>query len=98
MATQIIGKGMKNIRRLFRTWKNPLILMFIDTMVDMLREFRMRIAQVSGGIERAQQHHRHILQAINDRNPQAARVAMKEHLRQVREDSETSLTLSKTDE
>jgi GntR family transcriptional repressor for pyruvate dehydrogenase complex len=73
--------------------QNTLILMLIDTWVDLLRELRTRIARVNGGIERAQFHHKQILQAVENRDPQAARDAMHAHLQQVHEDSEASLSL-----
>ena len=66
---------------------NPLILSLIDSIVAVLREQRMRIFKVEGGPERGQYHHKRILDAIEHRDPQAAREAMRAHLQQVREDS-----------
>ena len=68
---------------------NPLILSLIDSIVAVLREQRMRIFQVQGGPERGQYHHKKILEAVEHRDPQEAREAMRGHLRQVREDSRT---------
>jgi len=68
---------------------NPLILSLIDSIVAVLREQRMRIFKVDGGPERGQYHHKKILEAIEHRDPQGAREAMRAHLRQVREDSRT---------
>jgi GntR family transcriptional repressor for pyruvate dehydrogenase complex len=65
---------------------NPIILSLIDSIVGLLREQRMRISQVEGGPERGQLHHKRILEAIEQRDPARAREAMREHLRQVRDD------------
>jgi GntR family transcriptional repressor for pyruvate dehydrogenase complex len=69
---------------------NPVMLSLIDSIVGLLREQRMRIFFVPGGPERGQYHHKRILAAIEHRDPQGAREAMKAHLRQVREDSRVS--------
>ncbi|MBZ5502660.1 MAG: FadR family transcriptional regulator [Acidobacteriia bacterium] len=66
---------------------NPLILSLIDSIVAVLREQRMRIFKVEGGPERGQHHHKQILDAIEHRDAQGAREAMRAHLQQVREDS-----------
>jgi GntR family transcriptional repressor for pyruvate dehydrogenase complex len=66
---------------------NPLILSLIDSIVGLLREQRMRTYFVQGGPERGQYHHKRILEAIEHRDPQGAREAMRAHLRQVRDDS-----------
>src|ERR1700730_8216980 len=66
---------------------NPLILSLIDSIVGQLREQRMRSYYTKGGPERGQYHHKRILEAIEHRNLQGAREAMRAHLRQVQEDS-----------
>jgi GntR family transcriptional regulator, transcriptional repressor for pyruvate dehydrogenase complex len=66
---------------------NPLILSLIDSIVGLLREQRMRIFYVDGGPQRGQSHHKRILEAMEERDPEKARDAMRAHLRQVREDS-----------
>jgi GntR family transcriptional repressor for pyruvate dehydrogenase complex len=66
---------------------NPLILSLIDSIVGLLREQRMRIFYVDGGPERGQYHHKRILEAVEHRDSQGARDAMRAHLRQVRADS-----------
>jgi GntR family transcriptional regulator, transcriptional repressor for pyruvate dehydrogenase complex len=53
----------------------------------LLREQRIKIFFEEGGPERGQHHHARILAAIEKRDPEAARAAMRDHLRQVREDS-----------
>ncbi len=69
---------------------NPIILSLIDSIVGLLREQRMRIFCVQGGPERGQYHHKRILDAVERRDPEAARQAMRAHLQQVREDSQSS--------
>ncbi len=71
---------------------NPLILSLIDSIVGLLREQRMRIFYVDGGPERGQFHHKRILEAIEQHDPERAREAMRAHLQQVREDSRVSST------
>jgi GntR family transcriptional regulator, transcriptional repressor for pyruvate dehydrogenase complex len=66
---------------------NPLILSLLDSIVGLLREQRMKIFFQEGGPERGQHHHARILAAIEKRDPEASRAAMRDHLEQVREDS-----------
>jgi GntR family transcriptional regulator, transcriptional repressor for pyruvate dehydrogenase complex len=66
---------------------NPLILSLLDSIVGLLREQRSRIFEVDGGPERGQFHHKRILAAIEQRDPEAARQAMRAHLNQVVLDS-----------
>jgi GntR family transcriptional regulator, transcriptional repressor for pyruvate dehydrogenase complex len=66
---------------------NPLILSLLDSIVVLLREQRLGIFYVEGGPERGQFHHKRILDAVESRDPERARTAMREHLVQVREDS-----------
>jgi GntR family transcriptional repressor for pyruvate dehydrogenase complex len=69
---------------------NPVILSLIDSIVGLLREQRLRIFKVDGGPQRGQYHHKRILEAIEQRDAEGARSAMRAHLQQVREDSQTS--------
>lgn len=66
---------------------NSLILSLLDSIVGLLREQRSRIFNVDGGPERGQFHHKRILEAVLQGNPEAAREAMRAHLQQVLEDS-----------
>jgi GntR family transcriptional repressor for pyruvate dehydrogenase complex len=68
---------------------NPLILSLLDSIVGLLREQRLRIFRVPGGPERGQFHHKRILEAVEHHDAENARQAMRAHLRQVREDSQT---------
>jgi GntR family transcriptional repressor for pyruvate dehydrogenase complex len=69
---------------------NPLILSLIDSIVGLLREQRIRIFNVEGGPQRGQIHHKRILEAMERRDPEMARTAMRSHLEQVRQDSQVS--------
>jgi GntR family transcriptional repressor for pyruvate dehydrogenase complex len=66
---------------------NPLILSLLDSIVGLLREQRIKIFFQEGGPERGQHHHARILAAIEKRDSEASRAAMRDHLEQVREDS-----------
>jgi GntR family transcriptional repressor for pyruvate dehydrogenase complex len=66
---------------------NPLILSLIDSIVDLLREQRIRIFAASEGAQRGQFHHKQILEAMEKRDPKKARAAMRAHLAQIVEDS-----------
>jgi GntR family transcriptional repressor for pyruvate dehydrogenase complex len=68
---------------------NPLILSLLDSIVGLLREQRSRIFNVEHGPERGQYHHKRILAAVAARDSEAAREAMRAHLKQVLEDSST---------
>jgi GntR family transcriptional regulator, transcriptional repressor for pyruvate dehydrogenase complex len=70
---------------------NPMILALIDSIVGLLREQRSCIFDVDGGPERGQFHHKRILQAIEQRDAEMARAAMRAHLAQVSEDSSASV-------
>jgi GntR family transcriptional repressor for pyruvate dehydrogenase complex len=67
--------------------ENPLILSLLDSIVGLLREQRLKIFFHESGPERGQYHHARILEAIEKRDPDASRAAMRDHLQQVREDS-----------
>ncbi|MGA8021369.1 MAG: FadR/GntR family transcriptional regulator [Candidatus Acidiferrales bacterium] len=67
--------------------ENPLILSLLDSIVGLLREQRIKIFFEEGGPERGQYHHARILAAIEKRDAEASRAAMRDHLEQVREDS-----------
>jgi len=69
---------------------NPLILSLIDSIVGLLREQRIKIFNVEGGPQRGQVHHKRILEAMERRDPEMARSAMRAHLEQVRQDSQVS--------
>lgn len=67
---------------------NPLILSLLDSIVGLLREHRLRIFRVPGGPERGQIFHKRILEAVERHDADKAREAMREHLKQVRDDGQ----------
>ena len=73
-------------RALAKGTQNELILALVDSVVDLLSVQRKQIFSVVGGPERGQVHHKLLLEAIIQRNPEAAREAMQAHLKQVRDD------------
>lgn len=71
--------------------QNVLILILVNSIVNLLSEQRKQIFGVEGGPQRGQFHHRHILESVIQRDPEMARAAMRAHLLQVREDVGASL-------
>ena len=67
---------------------NPVILSLIDSIVGLLREQRLRIFNVDRGPQRGQFHHKRILEAVEQHDPERARNAMRDHLQQIREDAQ----------
>jgi len=72
--------------------QNPFIPILMDSIIDLLREQRKRIGLTKGGLQRGQTHHKKILSAVINHDPEAARQAMQGHLKQVRNDSKASTT------
>jgi GntR family transcriptional repressor for pyruvate dehydrogenase complex len=70
--------------------QSTIIPALIDSIVVHLRVQRLRIFRVPGGPARGQIHHKRILAAVVQHDPQAARAAMRAHLQQVRDDSDAS--------
>lgn len=69
---------------------NPLILSLLDSIVGLLREQRSRIFNVDGGPQRGQFHHKRIFAAVEKKDAEAAREAMRAHLKQVLADSSST--------
>ena len=80
-------------RALAKGTQNILILSLLDSIVDLLSEQRKLIFSKEGGPERGQVHHKRLLDAIEQRDPEAARQAMRAHLQQVREDADSKSRL-----
>lgn len=76
---------------LAKATQNDLIVAFVDSIVDLLSEQRKHIFSVSGGSSRGQIHHKVLLAAVQRHDPEAARLAMRAHLQQVRADVQTAL-------
>lgn len=71
---------------------NALVPVLLDSLVDLLREHRRKAASVEGGLNRGQAYHKQIVQAIEDKNAEAARAAMHRHLVQIRKEIETAIS------
>jgi DNA-binding FadR family transcriptional regulator len=63
-----------------------LIFVLLRPIVDLFREQLVMMGPIAGAQERGQYHHKLILEAVQQRDPTAARQAMAAHLRQVRDD------------
>lgn len=70
--------------------QNPVIPILMDSIIDLLREQRKRTGLTKGGLQRGQIHHKKILAAVTGRDPQSARQAMQDHMKQVQKDSNAS--------
>jgi GntR family transcriptional repressor for pyruvate dehydrogenase complex len=64
---------------------NPVLLMVLTSTSDLLREGRRRIFMVPGELAKARYWHQAIFEAIEQRDPEAARSAMAKHTEQVRQ-------------
>ena len=67
-------------RRLSETTHNPLMILLLASIHDMMREVRGLVAKRGGLYERVMPTHLQILESVASREPQAARAAMREHL------------------
>ena len=72
--------------------QNDFILVLIDALVEVLRELRRLTSQTPGGLERAQYHHKRILEAVEHRDANKARECMHNHMQQVHDDSVAPFT------
>lgn len=72
---------------LAKATQNALIPTLLNPIVDLLREDRKRIFNTPGAPRRGQVYHKRILAAVVQHDAEAARKAMRAHLRQVRNDS-----------
>ena len=63
---------------------NPVLLMVLTSTSELLREGRRRIFMVPGELAKARHWHQAIFEAIEQRDPVAAREAMANHTEQVR--------------
>src|SRR5260370_22438741 len=63
--------------------QNTLILILVNSIVNLLSEQRKQVFETECGPQRGQFHHRRILQRILHRDPEAPHAAMHAHLRHV---------------
>ena len=85
-ANAFIAADNRFHEALARATQNTLIIILVNSIVNLLSEQRKQVFDVEGGPQRGQIHHRRILDSVIRRDPEAARTAMRSHLRQVRED------------
>ncbi len=83
------------LEALAQATQNALILILLNSIVNLLSEQRKQIFEVEGGPQRGQLHHRRILESIISRYPESARAAMSSHLSQVREAVSAATTKKK---
>ena len=67
-------------RRLAQTTHNPLMILLLDSIRDLMTEVRALVSVEAGLFERVMPTHLQILERIADRDARGARRAMREHL------------------
>lgn len=70
---------------------NPLVPSILEPVVTLMRDQqKYHLYRVKGGSVKSQSNHRLIMEAIENRDPEAARQHMLDHIRQVRADVQAS--------
>jgi DNA-binding FadR family transcriptional regulator len=77
---QFAEKDNEFHRRLAQTTYNPLLILLLDSIRDLMAEIRIRVSEEAGLVERVMPTHLQILECIADRDARGARRAMREHL------------------
>ena len=67
-------------RRLAQTTHNPLLVLLLDSVQDLMAEVRVLVAQKQGIFERVMPTHIRVLDCVAARDARGARRAMREHL------------------
>jgi DNA-binding FadR family transcriptional regulator len=80
---------------LAQTTHNPLLILLLDSIRDLLAEVRARVSERTGVFDRVMPTHLEILECIAARDARGARRAMREHL-QVALSIQTELPLRAT--
>jgi GntR family transcriptional repressor for pyruvate dehydrogenase complex len=70
---------------LARATGNEVFLLLLEPLIDYLRQSRLRATRTSGGVEKSFQGHRAICECVGSGDVNAARAAMREHLKEVRQ-------------
>ncbi|GHO85134.1 FadR/GntR family transcriptional regulator [Dictyobacter formicarum] len=96
-AARYIAADNEFHRILAKATHNPLLLLLIDSIVDLLSEQRKRIFTVEDGPSHGQVYHKQLIEAIADHDTERALQCMQAHLRQVREDAEKAQRLQQED-
>ena len=87
-ADDFIAADNRFHEALAQATQNPLILILVNSIVHLLVEQRKLIFSHPGGSLRGQLHHKSILASVIRHDPDGARMAMRAHLAQVREDTQ----------
>lgn len=98
-AVQVMDENLRNAdafiaadnqfhETLAQATQNPIIFILVNSIVNLLSEQRKQIFDTESGPLRGQVHHKNILECVIRHDPEAARAAMRAHLKQVREDVE----------
>lgn len=75
--------------------QNPMILILIDILVVELREQRYWASTIMDSIAKSQTYHKQVFKAVEEKNPDAARISMHAHMEQIRKDIQTALKSGK---
>lgn len=79
-ATLFAQKDSEFHRRISETTHNPLLILLLDSVNDMMSEVRRLVANQAGLFERVMPTHNRIIESIVSRDSAGARQAMREHL------------------
>jgi DNA-binding FadR family transcriptional regulator len=71
-------------RGLAKTSHNPLLIVLLDSIRDLMQEVRLSVNRYPGHAERVMPTHWKILERVTAKDPDGAREAMQEHLEQAR--------------
>ncbi len=82
---------------LARATRNEILPLLLEALVDRLQESRRMIFRVKGAPQRGQTFHRAIYEAVKNGDVRGAQEAMRQHLRQVEEDSKAGQKLAELD-
>lgn len=73
--------------------QNTILQLLSYSIVDLTQKERHLSFASPGATERGCYHHRRILEAVQNRDPQRARATMQDHLKQIRDDMTPNLSL-----
>jgi len=83
-SEQHVERDTKFHLEIARATQNTVLLVVLLSVDELLRETRRRTFSVPGELEKAREWHHMIFNAIEKRDPTAARRAMRDHMEQVR--------------
>jgi GntR family transcriptional repressor for pyruvate dehydrogenase complex len=83
---------------LARTTHNPLLIILLDSIRDLMQEVRLLVTRHPGLREQVMPDHRNILEQVAARDPEGARQAMEAHLEHARRFQEELLMAESRDE